>query len=221
MLPWLVAAISMLMLQPGLLFADDPGTIMSLSLNKGESYIINNVAPGETPAVTVINNPHALVVNNAPGKVVLLGADAGEWTVAIKTTDGSNVKYDVVVKAVGNINDINHPGTSPGSVQGMPAATARSWAPSRSLVPMATAQMCARSPRRSWNWRLPISPEEVYRKTSRRLHIGIARQQIREIPQPNYTSVMHTPPAWASPEIYQKQYDGTEEPLLRITRRQR
>jgi len=72
LLPWLVAAFSMLMLQPGLLLADDPGTIMSLSLNAGESYIINNVGPGETPAVTVISNPHALVVNNAPGKVVLM-----------------------------------------------------------------------------------------------------------------------------------------------------
>ena len=37
----------MLMLQPGLLLADD-GTTMSLSLNAGESYIINNVSPGAT-----------------------------------------------------------------------------------------------------------------------------------------------------------------------------
>jgi pilus assembly protein CpaC len=128
LLPWLVAAISMLMLQPGLLLADDPGTIMSLSLNAGESYIINNVAPGETPGVTVINNPHALVVNNAPGKVVLMGAEAGEWAIAIKTTDGSNIKYDVVVRAVGNINNINHPGTAPGPITGT-GATVGSAAP--------------------------------------------------------------------------------------------
>jgi len=122
LLPWLVAAFSMLMLQPGLLLADDPGTIMSLSLNAGESYIINNVGPGETPAVTVISNPHALVVNNAPGKVVLMGAEAGEWTIGIKTTDGSNVKYDVVVKAIGNINNINHPGNSPAPITGSGAS---------------------------------------------------------------------------------------------------
>ncbi len=110
LLPWLVAAFSMLALRPGLLFADE-GTTMALSLNAGESYVINNVSPGETPAVSVITNPHALVVHNEePGKVVLLGAEAGEWTVAVKTTDGSTVKYDVTVKSVANVNDINHPG---------------------------------------------------------------------------------------------------------------
>jgi pilus assembly protein CpaC len=127
LLPWLVAAISILMLRPGLLFADE-GTVMSLTLDKGESYIINNVAPGETPEVTVINNPHALVVNNAPGKVVLVGADAGEWTIGVKTTDGSTIKYDVTVKAIGNINDINHPGMSPGPITGT-GATVGSAAP--------------------------------------------------------------------------------------------
>jgi len=96
---------------------------MSLGLNAGESYVINNVAPGETPAVNVITNPHALVVNNAPGKVVLMGAEAGEWTVSVELADGSNVKYDVTVKSVANINDINHPGTSPGPITGTGAST--------------------------------------------------------------------------------------------------
>jgi len=122
LLPWLVAVVSMLLLRPGLLFADE-GTTMALSLNAGESYIINNVAPGEAPAVNVIANPHALVVNNAPGKVVLMGAEAGEWTVAVKTTDGSTIKYDVTVKSVSNINDINHPGVSPAAIAGSGATT--------------------------------------------------------------------------------------------------
>jgi Flp pilus assembly secretin CpaC len=118
MLPWLAAAISMFMLRPGLLFADE-GTTMSLALNAGESYVINNVSPGSTPAVTVVTNPHALVVHNEePGKVVLLGAEAGEWTVAVKMADGGKVNYDVTVKAVANINDINHPGTSPAPIAG-------------------------------------------------------------------------------------------------------
>ncbi len=123
LLPWLIAAISMLMFQPGLLLADD-ATTMALSLNAGESYIINNVSPGETPAVNVISNPHALVVHNEePGKVVLLGAEAGEWTVSVKTADGNTIKYDVTVKSIANINDINHPGTSPGPITGSGAST--------------------------------------------------------------------------------------------------
>jgi len=124
LLPWLVAAVSIFMLWPDLVLAAvSDATEMSLVINAGESYVINNVSPGETPAVNVITNPHALVVNNAPGKVVLLGADAGEWTVAVKLADGSNVKYDVTVKSIGNINDINHPGTSPGPITGSGKST--------------------------------------------------------------------------------------------------
>jgi pilus assembly protein CpaC len=113
----------MLMFQPGLVWADSEPSEMSLNLNAGESYVINNVSPGETPAVNVITNPHALVVHNEePGKVVLLGAEAGEWTVAVKTADGGNVKYDVTVKAIGNINNINHPGTAPAPITGSGAS---------------------------------------------------------------------------------------------------
>ncbi|MFZ0677065.1 type II and III secretion system protein family protein [Candidatus Binatus sp.] len=123
LLPWLVAAFSVLALRPGLLFADE-GTTMALSLNAGESYVINNVSPGETPAVSVITNPHALVVHNEePGKVVLLGAEAGEWTVAVKTSDGTTVKYDVTVKSVGSVFNINHPANAPGPITGTGATT--------------------------------------------------------------------------------------------------
>ena len=72
----------------------------------------------------MITNPHALVVHNEePGKVVLLGAEAGEWTVAVKTTDGSTVKYDVTVKSVGSAFDINHAAKAPGPIVGSGATT--------------------------------------------------------------------------------------------------
>ena len=120
LLPWLVAAISMMLLRPGLLHAaDSAATEMSLALNAGESYVINNVAPGEAPAVKVVTNPHALVVHNEePGKVVLLGAEAGEWTVSIKTTKGEQINYDVTVKSIADSKDIDHPGTAPDAIAG-------------------------------------------------------------------------------------------------------
>jgi len=120
LLPWLLAAIGMLMLQPRLLFAADSTTTeMSIALNAGESYTINNVSSGEAPAVKVITNPHALIVHNEePGKVVLLGAEAGEWNISVKTVDGGQVNYDVTVKSVGSAFDINHPGTSPAPIAG-------------------------------------------------------------------------------------------------------
>ena len=120
LLPWLVAAISMMLLRPGLLHAaDSAGTEMSLALNAGESYVINNVAPGEAPAVKVVTNPHALVLHNEePGKVVLLGAEAGEWTVSIKTTAGEKINYDVTVKSIADSKDIDHPGVAPDAIAG-------------------------------------------------------------------------------------------------------
>jgi pilus assembly protein CpaC len=122
LLPWLIGVISMLLLPP-LLFADE-GTTMSLSLSKGETYVINNVSPGATPAIKVTTNPHALVVHDEePGKVVLLGAEAGEWVVSVKMADGGLVNYDVNVSAVGDINDINHPGSAPAAIVGTGAAT--------------------------------------------------------------------------------------------------
>ena len=125
LLPWLVAAVSVLMFRPGMVFADDSAvTEMSLALNAGESYVINNVSPGDTPAVKVITNPHALVVHNEePGKIVLLGAEAGEWKISIKTGAGAKVDYDVTVKSVANAYDINHPGTSPAAIAGTGAST--------------------------------------------------------------------------------------------------
>jgi pilus assembly protein CpaC len=125
LLPWLVAAISMMLLRPGLLHAaDSAATEMSLALNAGESYVINNVAPGEAPAVKVVTNPHALVLHNEePGKVVLLGAEAGEWTVSIKTTAGEKINYDVTVKSIADSKDIDHPGTAPDAIAGSGKST--------------------------------------------------------------------------------------------------
>src|SRR5260370_35757125 len=92
LLPWLFAVISMLMLRPGMLLAED-GTTMALALNAGESYVINNVSPGEPPAVSGITNPHALGGDNEePGKGARLGPETRRCAVSVNTTDGCTVK---------------------------------------------------------------------------------------------------------------------------------
>lgn len=119
------------MLQPGLLLAaDSTGAGMSVALNAGETYVINNVSPGDVPGVKVITNPHALIVHNEePGKVVLLGAEAGEWKIQVKTTNGDQVNYDVTVRSVGSAFNINHPGTSPGPISRSGNSSASAAAP--------------------------------------------------------------------------------------------
>src|SRR6202158_6164288 len=125
LLRWLGSPFSMLWLRPGLLHAaDSAGTEMSLALNAGESYVINNVAPGEAPAVKVVTNPHALVVHNEePGKVVLLGAEAGEWNKSITPAAGEKINYDVAVKSIADSKDIDHPGTAPAAIAGSGMST--------------------------------------------------------------------------------------------------
>jgi pilus assembly protein CpaC len=115
LLPWLLAAMSLLLLRPGaVLAADSSEQQMSLTINAGESYVIDNVSPGSTPSVSVIDNPHALVVHDEePGKVVLLGAEPGHWDIKVKLASGTLADYDVQVKAVANAYDINHPASSP------------------------------------------------------------------------------------------------------------
>jgi pilus assembly protein CpaC len=120
LIPWLAAAISLLLFRPGLVFAaSDVGQQVSVSLNAGESYVIDNVSPGATPGVKVVNNPHALVVHNEePGKVVLLGAEAGEWAITVKSASGNDVTYDVTVSAAVSNKDINKPGKAPAAIAG-------------------------------------------------------------------------------------------------------
>ncbi len=119
-LTWMLAAACLLMIRPApARAADDPTTQMSLSLNAGETYVIDNVSPGDAPSITVIDNPHALIVHNEePGKVTLLGAEKGRWAVKVKLASGDAVTYDVVVRAVANNLDINNPGASPAAISG-------------------------------------------------------------------------------------------------------
>jgi pilus assembly protein CpaC len=65
----------------------------------------------------------------------LLGAAAGEWTVGVKLADGTAVDYDVTVSAVGNINNINHPGTAPAVIAGSGVGVGSAAAPVATLDP--------------------------------------------------------------------------------------
>jgi Flp pilus assembly secretin CpaC len=120
LIPWLAAAISLLLFRPGMVFAaGSEGSQLSVSLNAGETYVINNVSPGATPGVKVVTNPHALVVHNEePGKVVLLGAEKGKWAITVKDANGKDVTYNVTVAAAANPTDISKPGTAPPAISG-------------------------------------------------------------------------------------------------------
>jgi pilus assembly protein CpaC len=83
--------------------ADDVSArkVIFVTLNAGESYVINNVSDGTTPAVHVLNNPNALIVSSdKPGEVVLVAAAAGQWAIDVTAADGQALRYKVSVNAI-------------------------------------------------------------------------------------------------------------------------
>ncbi len=101
MLPWLIAGLfGSLLFKLGIGAADDT---VPVSLNAGETYVIKDLSKSTTPGIKVLDNPHALVIHtDAPGEMVLLGAEAGEWQITTTANGGNSVTYDVAVHAVAN-----------------------------------------------------------------------------------------------------------------------
>ena len=58
--------------------ATDPAAWIPVSMNAGETYVINDIRPGTKPAFQVQQNPNAFVsYDSPPGKLTLLSAGAG------------------------------------------------------------------------------------------------------------------------------------------------
>jgi Flp pilus assembly secretin CpaC len=106
-----------------------------VNLTAGESYVIEDLAPGAIPATHVLTNPHALIVHaDEPGKLVLLATEAGEWEIDVVRSGGLKTTYDVKVSAVAKPDAPLVPGKTP------PPMTDMSLAPlSRPIAPVAGA----------------------------------------------------------------------------------
>ena len=89
--------------------------VVFVTLNAGETYVISNVSNGATPAVHVLHNPHALIVDSGKsGEVVLVGTEAGQWAIDVTTADGQALRYKVSVNAIANpFSDPLAPGKNP------------------------------------------------------------------------------------------------------------
>ena len=117
LLPWLLVAMSLLFARP--LRAADTGRQQTITLNAGESQVIDNLNPDSHPTIKVIENSHALVVHNEdPAKLVLLGAERGKWSIAVKQKDGEDVTYLVNVEALRTASSPLSPGVAPAAMDG-------------------------------------------------------------------------------------------------------
>ena len=117
LLAWLLAALGLLMAQVALVDASSeaPAVQIPVALTAGGQYVITGLSKSATPAVRILNNPHALVVNgDKPGELVLVGAEAGHWRISAERADGTRVDYDVTISSLGHaLSKPLEPGTTP------------------------------------------------------------------------------------------------------------
>ena len=90
---------------------------MPVSINAGETYVIENIKLGTKPAFRIAENPNAfLSYETAPGKLTMLSAEAGRWVVTVTNTSDQTVSYDLNAFAVAKPGSPLSPGNTPPSV---------------------------------------------------------------------------------------------------------
>ena len=90
--------------------------IIPVTISKGQNYTISGVKEGAAPRLKVVNNPNALVMQNAPGRIELVGADAGSCNINVTLATGEKVTYVVTVKADAPPQGSLVPGAAPTAI---------------------------------------------------------------------------------------------------------
>ena len=97
--------------------ATDPAAWIPVSMNAGETYVINDIKPGTKPAFQVQQNPNAFVsYDSPPGKLTLLSAGAGRWQVTVTNNSDREVTYDVNAFGAATPGSPLTPGNAPPSM---------------------------------------------------------------------------------------------------------
>ncbi len=97
--------------------ATDPAAWIPVSMNAGETYVINDIKPGTKPAFQVQQNPNAFVsYDSPPGKLTLLSAGAGRWQVTVTNNSDREVTYDINAFGAATPGSPLTPGKAPPSM---------------------------------------------------------------------------------------------------------
>ncbi len=93
-----------------------PAEQIPVTMTAGETYVIEGLDPRHSPAVQILDNPHALTTASAkPGQLTLLATERGHWIFAVTRADASAASYDVTVNAIEDFRNPLKPGRSPES----------------------------------------------------------------------------------------------------------
>ena len=130
-------AVALVVLMAGPAWAEQ---IVTLTLNAGDAYVIKNVDPGATPAVSFTDNSNSFTVKSSgPHSLTVFTFQKGEGTIDA-SVGGEDVTYHVIVGGVINADHPLRPGTAPPALSGAGHAEIPSpapYAPASSAVPNA------------------------------------------------------------------------------------
>lgn len=151
-----------------------------VSINAGETYVIENIKHGTKPEFRIAQNPNAfLSYETAPGKLTMLGAEAGRWVVTVTNSSDRTVSYDLNAFAVAKPGAPLSPGNPPpsvseGGLKARPGAGAESSSSAampelatisslRSTAPSSTADAAAPAAKTpssydDASWNVPVRP---------------------------------------------------------------
>jgi pilus assembly protein CpaC len=92
--------------------------IVTLTLTAGEAYVIKNVDPGSSPAVSFTDNSNSFTVKSSgPNSLTVFTFQKGEGTIDTKVA-GQDVTYHVIVGGVINVEHPLRPGVAPPALSG-------------------------------------------------------------------------------------------------------
>ncbi len=125
---------------------------IGVSINAGETYVIDHIKSGSVPAVRIIENPNALITSSdGPHKMLLLGTEAGRWAIDVTDNSGRADTYNVHVFAVAKPGKPLSPGKAAPGITDMhlaprPGAGALSTETERGLPELARIHSAAPLP---------------------------------------------------------------------------
>jgi Flp pilus assembly secretin CpaC len=170
---------------PGRSQTGDAAKWVRVSINAGETYVIENIKPGTKPAFRIDQNPNAfLSYDMTPGKLTMLSAEAGRWVVTVTNTSDQTVYYDLNAVAVAKPGAPLSPGITPPAISdtgldtrpgfgssisptlAMPElatiSSLRSSSPSSTAYPNAAAKTSSAYDDASWNVPVPPGKATLY-----------------------------------------------------------
>ena len=170
---------------PGRSQTGDAAKWVRVSINAGETYVIENIKPGTKPAFRIDQNPNAfLSYDMTPGKLTMLSAEAGRWVITVTNTSDQTVYYDLNAVAVAKPGAPLLPGITPPAISdtcldarpgsgssisptltmpALPELATISSLRSSSSSPTADPNAAARTPSAYDNasWNVPVPPGEA------------------------------------------------------------